>query len=132
MSARRDYLDLFFSPHQILQEKADLRMPRSFLVKKYFSNKKPCYRESHLESQSGKSDLELGCLLGSLPCGREVDCSCQSACPGKWTTGRAKQGLVFLATRPPKMPTSLAILDYVHCDADPPDTCFLCVASFCS
>ncbi|CAF91442.1 unnamed protein product [Tetraodon nigroviridis] len=29
-------------------------MPRSFLVKKYFSNKKPCYRESHLESQRGK------------------------------------------------------------------------------
>lgn len=32
-------------------------MPRSFLVKKYFSNKKPCYRESHLESQSGKFDF---------------------------------------------------------------------------
>uniref|UniRef100_A0A3P9IEW2 Snail family zinc finger 1b n=1 Tax=Oryzias latipes TaxID=8090 RepID=A0A3P9IEW2_ORYLA len=27
-------------------------MPRSFLVKKYFSSKKPCYRENHLESQS--------------------------------------------------------------------------------
>uniref|UniRef100_A0A671WAW5 Snail family zinc finger 1b n=2 Tax=Sparus aurata TaxID=8175 RepID=A0A671WAW5_SPAAU len=30
----------------------DLNMPRSFLVKKYFSNKKPYYRESHLESQT--------------------------------------------------------------------------------
>uniref|UniRef100_A0A096M925 Snail family zinc finger 1b n=1 Tax=Poecilia formosa TaxID=48698 RepID=A0A096M925_POEFO len=29
-------------------------MPRSFLVKKYFSNKKPYYRESQLESQTGK------------------------------------------------------------------------------
>ncbi|KAK1898366.1 Protein snail like Sna [Dissostichus eleginoides] len=27
-------------------------MPRSFLVKKYFSSKKPYYRESHLESQT--------------------------------------------------------------------------------
>lgn len=42
---------------EILQgKKAKLNMPRSFLVKKYFSNKKPCYRESHLESQSGKFD----------------------------------------------------------------------------
>ncbi|XP_061827189.1 snail family zinc finger 1b [Nerophis lumbriciformis] len=31
----------------------DLKMPRSFLVKKYFSSKKPpCYRDSHLESQT--------------------------------------------------------------------------------
>lgn len=28
-------------------------MPRSFLVKKYFSNKKPYYRESQQESQTG-------------------------------------------------------------------------------
>lgn len=41
----------------ILQEKADLDMPRSFLVKKYFSSKKPCYRESHLESQRGEFGL---------------------------------------------------------------------------
>ncbi|CAL1605725.1 unnamed protein product [Knipowitschia caucasica] len=27
-------------------------MPRSFLVKKYYSNKKPCYRESHLDSHA--------------------------------------------------------------------------------
>ncbi len=37
-----------------LSEKPDLNMPRSFLVKKYFSNKKPYYRESQLESQTGK------------------------------------------------------------------------------
>lgn len=32
-------------------------MPRSFLVKKYFSNKKPCYRESLLDSQTGMLNL---------------------------------------------------------------------------
>lgn len=35
-----------------LSVQPDLKMPRSFLVKKYFSNKKPCYRESQLESQT--------------------------------------------------------------------------------
>lgn len=40
-------------------------MPRSFLVKKYFSNKKPYYRESQLESQTGKflSFTELNALV---------------------------------------------------------------------
>lgn len=37
-----------------LPVKPDVNMPRSFLVKKYFSNKKPYYRESQLESQTGK------------------------------------------------------------------------------
>lgn len=44
-------LIIFFNSSE---EKPDLNMPRSFLVKKYFSNKKPYYRESQLESQTGK------------------------------------------------------------------------------
>lgn len=44
-------------------------MPRSFLVKKYFSNKKPCYKESQLESQTGK--------LFSLSEVERLDLSCR-------------------------------------------------------
>lgn len=37
-----------------LSENPAFIMPRSFLVKKYFSSKKPYYRESQMESQTGK------------------------------------------------------------------------------
>ena len=46
----REFTQVFF----FFKVTPDLNMPRSFLVKKYFSNKKPYYRESHLESQTGK------------------------------------------------------------------------------
>lgn len=52
-----------------LFEKAEINMPRSFLVKKYFSNKKPCYKESQLESQTGK--------LFSLTEVERLDLSCR-------------------------------------------------------
>lgn len=89
LSARRRGTTLIL--YEILQE--NLNMPRSFLVKKYFSNKKTCYRESHLESQSGKFDLVLGCLLRSRDCHvaeklNILYSASQCAAPGKLTNGK--------------------------------------------
>ena len=63
-SVGSNFFFFFFLVSTSQPEKVEHNMPRSFLVKKYFSNKKPYYRESQLESQAGKFLLCFGvCYL---------------------------------------------------------------------